>query len=99
MLPSQPEVLRMSLDRLRPLVQAWLGVQEWPGDWPAAGQILGNSYFNFQRSRGRAELYGITLFGSQVNGTGIDEDPLVCIFRAYVLMRLEEIELSESAMD
>ena len=83
----------MKLDRLRPLVQAFFGLEEWPGDWAAAGQILEQSYFNFQRARSGAELFGITLFGARANGTGIDEDALVAIFRAYVLMRIDETEL------
>lgn len=93
MLPTRQAVLRMKLDALRPLVQSMQGFTDWPGDWEAAGQILEQSYFNFQRTRSGAELYGITLFGKNVNGTGIDENPLVCIFRAYILMRLEEAEL------
>jgi hypothetical protein len=93
MLPSRQQILRMPLEDLRPLVQVFLEMEDWTDDWVAAGHILEDSYFNFQRSRSGAELYGITLFGSQVNGTGIDENPLVAIFRAYVLMRLEEIEL------
>jgi hypothetical protein len=93
MLPTRQEVLKMKLESLRPMVQSLQGYEEWPGDWEAAGQILEQSYFNFQRARSGAELYGITLFGERVNGTGIDENPLVCIFRAYILMRLEEAEL------
>jgi hypothetical protein len=83
----------MKLDALRPLVQAMLELADWPGDWEAAGSILYSAYFNFQRARSGEELYGITLFGERVNGTGIDEDPLVAIFRAYLLMRMEEAEL------
>jgi hypothetical protein len=94
--PARSDILKMKLDGLRPLVQTFLGVEEWPGDWPVAGQILENSYFNFQRSNTGRELFGITLFGERVNGTGIDEEALVAIFRAYVLMRLEEIELGGS---
>ncbi|MBE0697633.1 MAG: hypothetical protein IH586_11990 [Anaerolineaceae bacterium] len=97
MLPSRQELLRMRLESLRLVVQSFLGLEDWPGDWTVAGQILEQSYFNFQRARSGAELYGITLFGAQVNGTGIDEDPLVAIFRAYVLMRFEEAELDGSS--
>jgi hypothetical protein len=96
MLPSRQEVLKMHLEALRPVVQALLDLEDWPGDWVVAGQILEQSYFNFQRAMSGAELFGITLFGRRVNGTGIDENPLIAIFRAYVLMRLEEEELSGS---
>jgi hypothetical protein len=90
---TRQEVLRMKLDGLRPLMQEQLGLDEWPGDWAAAGSILEKSFFNFQRSSTGAQLYGITLFGERVNGTGIDENALICIFRAYLLMKLEEAEL------
>ncbi len=92
--PTRQEILRMKLDDLRPLVQARMELEDWPGDWPVAGQILERSYFNFQRSSTGEQLYGITLFGRRVNGTGIDENPLVAIFRAYLLQRLEEDELA-----
>jgi hypothetical protein len=91
--PTRRDVLRMKLDGLRPLVQARLGLDEWPGDWAAAGQILENAYFNFQRAKSGEQLFGISLFGERVNGTGIDENPLVAIFRAYVLQKMEEDEL------
>ena len=84
----------MKLDRLRPLVQAQLGLAEWPGDWVAAGQILEDAYFNFQRARSGEQLFGITLFGERVNGTGIDENALVAIFRAFLLQKMEEDELN-----
>jgi hypothetical protein len=84
----------MNLERLRPLVQARLGFDEWPGDWAAAGQILEDAYFNFQRAKSGEQLFGITLFGERVNGTGIDESALVAIFRAYLLQKMEEDELS-----
>jgi hypothetical protein len=93
MLPSRQDVLKMRLEPLREVVQLFLGLDDWPGDWIVAGQILEQSYFNFQRAMSGAELFGITLFGEQVNGTGIDENALVAIFRAYVLRRLEEEEL------
>lgn len=80
----------MPLDELRPLVQNLRQMGEWPADWVVAGEILSESYFNFQRARGGAALFGITLFGARANGTGIDEDPLAAVFRAYLLMRLEE---------
>lgn len=83
----------MKLDGLRPLVQARLELTEWPGDWAAAGQILEGAYFNFQRASSGQQLFGITLFGQRVNGTGIDENALTAIFRAYLLMRSEEDEL------
>lgn len=86
----------MKLDDLRPLVQRWMDLEEWPGDWPAAGQILERAYFNFQRSNTGQQLYGITLFGERVNGTGIDENALTAIFRAYVLQRMEEDELARN---
>ncbi len=92
--PTRQQIIRMKLDDLRPLVQARLDIEEWPGDWPVAGQILERSYFNFQRSSAGEQLYGITLFGERVNGTGIDENALVAIFRAYLLQRLEEDELA-----
>lgn len=93
--PPRQEILKMKLDDLRPLIQARLEVEEWPGDWAAAGRILEDSYFNFQRANTGQQLYGITLFGQRVNGTGIDESPLVAIFRAYLLMRMESDELSK----
>ncbi len=83
----------MKLDDLRPFVQARLELEEWPGDWTAAGSILEDSYFNFQRSSSGAQLFGITLFGERVNGTGIDENPLVAVFRAFLLQKMEEEEL------
>ena len=91
--PTRQEVLRMNLDQLRPLVQRVLSVDEWPGDWAVAGSILENGYFNFQRANTGERLFGITLFGQRANGTGIDEDPLTAIFRAYVLLVMEEVEL------
>lgn len=84
----------MTLDGLRPLVQSWLALDEWPGDWPVAGLILESSYFNFQRANTGQQLFGITLFGSRVTGSGIDENALVAIFRAYLLMAMEEDELA-----
>ncbi len=94
-LPTRRDIIRMKLDGLRPLVQARLGLEEWPGDWPAAGQILENAYFNFQRAKSGEQLFGITLFGERVNGTGIDENALVAIFRAFLLQKMEEDELSQ----
>ena len=93
--PSRQDIIKMKLDDLRPLVQGRLTLEEWPGDWPAAGSILENGYFNFQRSKSGAQLFGITLFGERVNGTGIDEDILVAIFRAYLLQKMEEDELRQ----
>ncbi len=92
--PTRRDIIRMKLDGLRPLVQARMGLDEWPGDWAAAGQILENAYFNFQRAKSGEQLFGISLFGERVNGTGIDENPLVAIFRAYLLQKMEEDELS-----
>jgi hypothetical protein len=90
---SRAEINRMSLDELRPLVQTLMQVADWPGDWDAAGTIFSDYYFNFQRSNSGAQLYGITLFGDLVTGSGIDEAPLVAIFRAYVSLRLEDADL------
>jgi hypothetical protein len=92
--PTRHEIILMKLDGLRPLVQVRLGLEEWPGDWAAAGQILDNAYFNFQRAKSGEQLFGITLFGERVNGTGIDETALVAIFRAYLLQRMEEDEIN-----
>lgn len=92
--PTRRDIIRMKLEGLRPLVQARMGLDEWPGDWAAAGQILENAYFNFQRAKSGEQLFGISLFGERVNGTGIDENPLVAIFRAYLLQKMEEDELS-----
>ncbi len=92
--PTRRDIIRMKLDGLRPLVQARMGLDEWPGDWAAAGQILENAFFNFQRAKSGEQLFGISLFGERVNGTGIDENPLVAIFRAYLLQKMEEEELS-----
>ncbi len=92
--PTRREVIRMKLDGLRPLVQERLGLDEWPGDWAAAGQILESAFFNFQRGRSGEQLFGIPLFGERVNGTGIDENALVAIFRAYLLQKMEEDELN-----
>lgn len=83
----------MTLDGLRPLVQQRLALELWPGDWLAAGQLLENAFFNFQRADTGAQLFGITLFGRRVTGSGIDENALVAIFRAYLLLRMEEDEL------
>jgi len=91
--PTRRDIIRMKLDGLRPLVQARMGLDEWPGDWAVAGQILENAYFNFQRAKSGEQLFGISLFGERVNGTGIDENPLVAIFRAYLLQKMEEDEL------
>ncbi len=91
--PTRRDIIRMKLEGLRPLVQARMGLDEWPGDWAAAGQILENAYFNFQRAKSGEQLFGISLFGERVNGTGIDENPLVAIFRAYLLQKMEEDEL------
>jgi hypothetical protein len=86
----------MNLDQLRPLVEYLLQVDPWPGDWPAAGIILETGYFNFQRANTGPRLYGITLFGERATGSGIDEDALTAIFRAYILMRAEDEELRRS---
>jgi hypothetical protein len=94
--PTRQEVIRMKLDGLRPLVQARLGLEEWPGDWAAAGQILEDAYFNFQRARSGEQLFGITLFGDRVNGTGIDENALAAIFRAFLFQKMEEDELNRN---
>jgi hypothetical protein len=93
--PTRRDILRMKLDGLRLLVQARMGLEAWPGDWAAAGQILENAYFNFQRAKSGEQLFGISLFGERVNGTGIDENPLVAIFRAYLLQKMEEDELRQ----
>lgn len=92
--PTRQQILHMALDDLRPFVQARMSLQEWPGDWLVIGQILENAYFNFQRSSSGAQLFGITLFGARVNGTGIDENPLTAVFRAFLLQKMEEDELS-----
>ncbi len=91
--PTRREIIRMHLEGLRPLVQDRLELDEWPGDWDAAGQILEDAYFNFQRAKSGEQLFGITLFGERVNGTGIDENALVAIFRAFLLQKMEEDEL------
>jgi hypothetical protein len=83
----------MSLESLRPLVQSRLGLPDWPEDWLVAGSILEDAFFNFQRSDTGAQLFGITLFGRRATGSGIDENPLVAIFRAYLLLLLEEDDL------
>jgi hypothetical protein len=93
MQPTRLEILRMGLDGLRPLVQGRLALDEWSGDWSVAGSILETAYFNFQRADTGAQLFGITLFGRRVTGSGIDENALVAIFRAYLLLRMEEDEL------
>jgi hypothetical protein len=92
--PSRQEVIRMKRDGLRPLVQARLALEEWPGDWTVAGQILDSSFFNFQRAQTGSQLFGITLFGQRVTGSGIDEDAVTAIFRAYLLERMEADELA-----
>ncbi len=94
MAPTRRELIRMKIDDLRPLVQARLELEEWPGDWAVAGQILENAYFNFQRAKSGEQLFGITLFGERVNGTGIDENAVVAIFRAYLQQKMEEDELN-----
>ncbi len=94
MSPTRRELIRMKIDDLRPLVQARLELEEWPGDWAVAGQILENAYFNFQRAKSGEQLFGITLFGERVNGTGIDENAVVAIFRAYLQQKMEEDELN-----
>lgn len=91
--PTRQEILHMSLEDLRPLVQARLGLDEWREDWVVAGSILEDAYFNFQRTNTGAQLFGITLFGRRATGSGIDENPLVAIFRAYLLLAMEEDEL------
>lgn len=93
MAPTRQEILKMQLDGLRPLLEAELGIEEWPSDWEVAGKILEHTFFNFQRASTGEHLFGITLFGEHVNGTGIDENPLVAIFRAYILMMQDEHEL------
>ncbi len=94
MAPTRRDLIRMKIDDLRPLVQARLALEEWPGDWAVAGQILENAYFNFQRAKSGEQLFGITLFGERVNGTGIDENGVVAIFRAYLQQKMEEDELN-----
>ncbi len=96
--PTRQDIIRMKLEGLRPLVQSRMGLDEWPGDWAAAGQILENAYFNFQRAKSGEQLFGITLFGERVNGTGIDENPLAAIFRAYLLQKMEEDELGRGLL-
>jgi hypothetical protein len=91
--PSRQDIYHMSLDALRALIQQRLGLEPWPGDWYVAGTILEEGYFNFQRANTGQQLFGITLFGQRVTGSGIDENPLVAIFRAYLLMLMEEDEL------
>ncbi len=94
MAPTRRELIRMKIDDLRPLVQARLDLNEWPGDWVVAGQILENAYFNFQRAKSGEQLFGITLFGERVNGTGIDENAVVAIFRAFMQQKMEEDDLN-----
>lgn len=91
--PTRQDILHMKLEDLRPLVQIRLGLDDWPDDWIIAGAILENGYFNFQRANTGAQLFGITLFGPRVTGSGIDENPLVAIFRAFLLLQMEEDEL------
>ncbi len=54
----------------------------------------GRLVFNFQRADTGEQLFGITLFGHRVTGSGIDENALVAIFRAYILLRMEEEQLT-----
>lgn len=91
--PTRQDILHMKLEDLRMLVQIRMGLDEWPDDWIVAGSILENAYFNFQRADTGAQLFGITLFGRRATGSGIDENPLVAIFRAYLLLQIEEDEL------
>lgn len=92
--PTRQEVIKMKGEQLRPFVQTRLGLEEWPGDWIVAGQILDSSFFNFQRSQSGQQLFGITIFGQRVTGSGIDEDAVTAIFRAYLLERMEADELA-----
>ena len=88
--PTRQDILHMKLDDLRSLVQIRLGLDEWPDDWIVAGAILESAFFNFQRADTGAQLFGITLFGRRATGSGIDENPLVAIFRAFLLLQMEE---------
>ncbi len=83
---KKEEVSDLPLDGLRPLVQRGLRLDEWPGDWEAAGKIMTTHNVSFSQAPMNG-YYSALVIGHFVSAEGHDKDPLVAIVRAYVLMR------------
>jgi hypothetical protein len=96
------EIPTLPLDQLRPIVQRGLGLSEWPGDWPAAGMIFNQCCVQTSRQDAPPNTYSILVMGIGVAGgiaSGIDPDPLVALFRAYIAWRAQRNNLVNPRLD
>ena len=87
------EIPTLSLADLRPIAQRALQLSEWPGDWPAAGLIFHQCEVQTSRMPAPPHTYTAIIMGLGIAGgiaTGIDADPLVAIFRAFILWKAQE---------
>lgn len=91
------EVPHLPLEALRPIVQRALQLDEWPGDWSAAGMIIERHPTDFYRVILTGH-HSALVWGDGVNASGHDSNPLVAIFRAYILMRTKQIEWDKQKM-
>jgi hypothetical protein len=96
------EIPTLSLDQLRPIAQRALALPEWPGDWPAAGIIFDQCCVQTTRMSAAPHVYEAIVMGLEVAGgiaTGVDLDPLVAIFRAYILWKAQRKNLVTPTLD
>jgi hypothetical protein len=79
------EIRALPIADLRPLILRALELQEWPGDWPAAGAILEQTQFQISRSTFNSSTVIIMAVGSI--STAVDMDLLTAIFRAFLISK------------
>ncbi len=92
----------MPLAELRPILQRALALPDWPGDWPAAGIIFNQCCVQTTRMSAAPHVYEAIVMGLEVAGgiaAGIDLDPLVAIFRAYIIWKAQRVNSLSSNVD
>ncbi len=85
------DIPKMTLSELRPLVQRAMKLEEWPvSDWIVVGMIFDQTNIHVDRASFPPQIFQV-IVSSKVSGhglgTGIDADPVVAIFRAYLIWR------------
>jgi hypothetical protein len=96
------EIPNLNIDELRPVVQRVLQLPEWPGDWNAAGLLFERYHITFESREiyptgGR--WYGALVIGDCATGNAHDADPLVALFRAFLLMHASQLQFNKIRTD
>ncbi len=84
------EVHALALADLRPIVQRALDLPEWPGDWPAVGLIFQQVSIALNSASFPPFAYSAVITGRHAApglGSAADCDPLVAIFRAFIIWK------------